>query len=100
FQAEDGIRDSSVTGVQTCALPIFPNETAWKGANLSYDPREIPAQFLTLALDLPQCVRKICALPGRFVWKQWMDGNPQVREAMRRSEESRVGTGGGAVSGA
>src|SRR5260370_24059709 len=24
FQAEDGIRDSSVTGVQTCALPIFP----------------------------------------------------------------------------
>src|SRR5207237_1594459 len=23
FQAEDGIRDSSVTGVQTCALPIF-----------------------------------------------------------------------------
>src|SRR5882762_3950343 len=24
FQAEDGIRDSSVTGVQTCALPIPP----------------------------------------------------------------------------
>src|SRR5438093_10114094 len=23
FQAEDGIRDWSVTGVQTCALPIF-----------------------------------------------------------------------------
>ena len=22
FQAEDGIRDTSVTGVQTCALPI------------------------------------------------------------------------------
>src|SRR5260370_19098182 len=32
FQAEDGIRDSSVTGVQTCALPISPgrNET-WRG---------------------------------------------------------------------
>src|SRR5437762_6362443 len=26
FQAEDGIRDTSVTGVQTCALPIL--ETA------------------------------------------------------------------------
>src|SRR5260370_31783658 len=26
FQAEDGIRDSSVTGVQTCALPISPEE--------------------------------------------------------------------------
>jgi len=23
FQAEDGIRDTSVTGVQTCALPFF-----------------------------------------------------------------------------
>src|SRR5688572_31210234 len=26
FQAEDGIRDLTVTGVQTCALPIF---AAW-----------------------------------------------------------------------
>src|SRR5947208_13232543 len=25
FQAEDGIRDDLVTGVQTCALPIFPS---------------------------------------------------------------------------
>src|SRR5688572_33455077 len=25
FQAEDGIRDLTVTGVQTCALPIFLN---------------------------------------------------------------------------
>src|SRR2546423_2896550 len=25
FQAEDGIRDKLVTGVQTCALPIFGN---------------------------------------------------------------------------
>src|SRR5256885_12052363 len=24
FQAEDGIRDYKVTGVQTCALPIWP----------------------------------------------------------------------------
>src|SRR5260370_16095652 len=29
FQAEDGIRDSSVTGVQTCALPIL--DFIWKG---------------------------------------------------------------------
>src|SRR5215203_6733262 len=27
FQAEDGIRDSGVTGVQTCALPIYRLET-------------------------------------------------------------------------
>src|SRR5438309_12021496 len=25
FQAEDGIRDGTVTGVQTCALPISPS---------------------------------------------------------------------------
>src|SRR6266403_2706639 len=28
FQAEDGIRDLYVTGVQTCALPIFRNQTS------------------------------------------------------------------------
>src|SRR5699024_12111232 len=27
FQAEDGIRDRNVTGVQTCALPIFLKES-------------------------------------------------------------------------
>src|SRR5438128_12117989 len=26
FQAEDGIRDATVTGVQTCALPIFRSD--------------------------------------------------------------------------
>src|SRR5687768_17865404 len=26
FQAEDGIRDVAVTGVQTCALPICPGD--------------------------------------------------------------------------
>src|SRR5256885_8570635 len=28
FQAEDGIRDYKVTGVQTCALPILPRAVA------------------------------------------------------------------------
>src|SRR2546430_12485972 len=31
FQAEDGIRDLTVTGVQTCALPICPG---WAGAEI------------------------------------------------------------------
>src|SRR4030066_697657 len=44
FQAEDGIRDSSVTGVQTCALPIsksigIPN-AAGKGAGSNGEVRE------------------------------------------------------------
>src|SRR3712207_8100523 len=31
FQAEDGIRDIGVTGVQTCALPICPTEKSAAG---------------------------------------------------------------------
>src|SRR5688572_30951129 len=31
FQAEDGIRDLTVTGVQTCALPIFTTHAQWVG---------------------------------------------------------------------
>src|SRR2546430_7148282 len=31
FQAEDGIRDLTVTGVQTCALPIFGLEGGAEG---------------------------------------------------------------------
>src|SRR6266496_6442297 len=30
FQAEDGIRDLYVTGVQTCALPIFEREREYQ----------------------------------------------------------------------
>src|SRR2546429_2814626 len=31
FQAEDGIRDVAVTGVQTCALPILDFDMATRG---------------------------------------------------------------------
>src|SRR5438046_4719084 len=41
FQAEDGIRDWSVTGVQTCALPIFvPKVAVEKVAGLAVEARE------------------------------------------------------------
>src|SRR5256885_16939743 len=30
FQAEDGIRDYKVTGVQTCALPISTRTAGWR----------------------------------------------------------------------
>src|SRR5256885_6067969 len=43
FQAEDGIRDYKVTGVQTCALPIWPaasgKTTWWATYRSSQDPR-------------------------------------------------------------
>src|ERR1041384_8598519 len=35
FQAEDGIRDKLVTGVQTCALPIFIVGTPFAGGILA-----------------------------------------------------------------
>src|SRR5437762_12937392 len=39
FQAEDGIRDTSVTGVQTCALPIYSkNRTSLERRRLPYRP--------------------------------------------------------------
>src|SRR5699024_11502992 len=50
FQAEDGIRDRNVTGVQTCALPIsffifvltnaepFPGFTCWNSTTLNTFP--------------------------------------------------------------
>src|SRR5260370_21946902 len=34
FQAEDGIRDSSVTGVQTCALPICELHEVSRGIDI------------------------------------------------------------------
>src|SRR5207237_7799616 len=38
FQAEDGIRDSSVTGVQTCALPIC--RVACSSRSVEHEVRE------------------------------------------------------------
>src|SRR2546430_7314817 len=40
FQAEDGIRDLTVTGVQTCALPISrPRDRASRAARRAYGAR-------------------------------------------------------------
>src|SRR5437764_8926756 len=39
FQAEDGIRDTSVTGVQTCALPILQHHSVFQEpAEVSHQP--------------------------------------------------------------
>src|SRR5688500_19754704 len=48
FQAEDGIRDYKVTGVQTCALPISPSPAAsrcatWTAAR-SWPPGRTPGR--------------------------------------------------------
>src|SRR5438034_5468153 len=57
FQAEDGIRDHCVTGVQTCALPISPtgapsslNATAPASASSIIGARSFPLRpFVTAA---------------------------------------------------
>src|SRR3712207_8741536 len=76
FQAEDGIRDIGVTGVQTCALPICRPSPA--RARASPDPRG--------ARD---------ALAGRAVEqvrRRLAEDVAELRGArLHRSEERRVG---------
>src|SRR2546427_11831072 len=45
FQAEDGIRDLTVTGVQTCALPICRAADATTRAGIHLRDRAISATF-------------------------------------------------------
>src|SRR5699024_12564587 len=47
FQAEDGIRDRNVTGVQTCALPISPWSQTKCSTKLSYFPKSAPERSRT-----------------------------------------------------
>src|SRR5205807_4239304 len=83
FQAEDGIRDYKVTGVQTCALPIWA-----EGHDAPALAVRLPARVLDAArhprLLLPQRVRHDGAvLPA-------LRQRPR-RPLPRRSEERRVG---------
>src|SRR5205807_3104105 len=66
FQAEDGIRDYKVTGVQTCALPIYRR-------SIAAGPVEIDLRFFAAR------VGDVARLPLRV----------GVRRS--RSEERRVG---------
>src|SRR6266513_5458209 len=68
FQAEDGIRDRNVTGVQTCALPISPEERV---------------AVLERAADLLAARRhRMTALIVREVGKPWEDADAEVCEAI------------------
>src|SRR5205807_6214429 len=91
FQAEDGIRDYKVTGVQTCALPIL-NCLALEAA---LERKGQPARTLS-AFVMPE----VCELytratafkylaEGRIVLLGGGTGNPFF--TTDRSEERRVG---------
>src|SRR2546429_7128341 len=72
FQAEDGIRDVAVTGVQTCALPI----------SLGAQYREQQLDFVGIVLR-PDAER-VAGLVGEA-------GAGELDHHMARSEERRVG---------
>src|SRR5688572_32845400 len=69
FQAEDGIRDLTVTGVQTCALPISAASTEAEAAPAVALPEALDVNQLQ-ALD-PAEIEKLCrdfelrVYPGR-----------------------------------
>src|SRR5690606_40726103 len=80
FQAEDGIRDFHVTGVQTCALPIFEVYDRHRGPAAVTDPNEdvvaVRAQgttnfHLLPALGKPSQSYQRCAEAqiGRASWR-------------------------------
>src|SRR3712207_7394456 len=80
FQAEDGIRDIGVTGVQTCALPISAGAGAI--ALLAYTG----IAFLERQYD----VAIICgAMVGAIIGFLWYNAHPA--DIFMRSEERRVG---------
>src|SRR2546430_16141365 len=104
FQAEDGIRDLTVTGVQTCALPIWLTgdvrpQVAVKGAELALQREERP-RVAHGGLDLqavahdagiaPQGGAAAC-IEARHLARLEVGERAAVAGALARSEERRVG---------
>src|SRR5437773_828284 len=80
FQAEDGIRDRDVTGVQTCALPIWPAQWLHRDRLCPASGRRPPATRRPPGGRVGQLEHT----------RQRRDGGPD-RSAGLRSEERRVG---------
>src|SRR5256886_10935281 len=81
FQAEDGIRDLTVTGVQTCALPISVElTTRLESLSAAETPPVSRCQYTGKA---PSGSVKMVSLPVEFTIS-----NPRN---VPRSEERRVG---------
>src|SRR5260370_30634832 len=83
FQAEDGIRDSSVTGVQTCALPILTQSIA---ANEIVSAPGIILYTLTISFAAIDWVMSL-----NPSWVSTIYGLLFVAGQLVRSEERRVG---------
>src|SRR5207249_5296821 len=89
FQAEDGIRDRNVTGVQTCALPIFRG-FHWPAEN----PEEVNQSIRRRAQADRQMVRE-AATAVAFDLDRFLQNTKHLDLAGKvhflRSEERRVG---------
>src|SRR5690348_17509546 len=83
FQAEDGIRDGRVTGVQTCALPIFRPDAAMPVTALF-----AVVAYLIGSVSFAVVVSRAFGLPDPH---QYGSRNPGATNVLRRSEERRVG---------
>src|SRR5690606_39751840 len=83
YQAPDGIRDYHVTGVQTCALPIFQ-----KRAALGVRPRVVIPVFETRRAK--QLRRRLCIEHAVLPDVQGRRVEPKAVQ-VHRSEERRVG---------
>src|SRR5690348_17443692 len=86
FQAEDGIRDGRVTGVQTCALPIYTGEKGGIQTNPLIVGRTLYAYTPT------QKVVAVDAATGTLKWKFYsgIHGSQPAREIGRASCRERV----------
>src|SRR5207247_4616206 len=88
FQAEDGIRDPLVTGVQTCALPIFDTSVeSLKRAN--YWGLAPHAPFTASGNLFHRC-QEIAFRENTLLTTHLAESREEM-EMFRRSEERRVG---------
>src|SRR5207247_8212499 len=87
FQAEDGIRDPLVTGVQTCALPIFRN---WLAIVVLPVPG-LPSRRNNLPFAKPPA--RISSSPATPVAQFLIQAPSSATLTVNRSEERRVGKG-------
>src|SRR5438874_6891362 len=106
FQAEDGIRDLYVTGVQTCALPIFETDRGItqrtrqrvQGTHGISCAKRVPSTNLQQTRDLTRAtsatsplvvagMRQVGEKPRREIWWRMVD-------RLRESVELALGNGG------